>query len=67
MITEFSYYSKMSMSQRKVLKKAINNNDKVSQCDMGDYYSEKNSNHTDYEEAKKCMIYLQSRDMIERC
>lgn len=47
---EVKHYSKMSLSDRKQIKKAIAGNEK-SQCYLGDFYSEENSGHLDYPEA----------------
>lgn len=47
---EVKHYSKMRLSDRKHIKKAIAGNEK-SQCYLGDFYSEENSDHLDYPEA----------------
>lgn len=44
------FYAIMSLQCRKVLRRALSG-DAQSQCEMGDYYAEKNSGHTDYKEA----------------
>ena len=59
-LSECVFYNKMNITQRKILKKAVNSNDKISQCDMGDYYSEDGSSHIDYNEARK--MYSLSAD-----
>lgn len=47
---EVKHYSKMRLSDRKHIKKAIAGNEK-SQCYLGDFYAEENSDHLDYPEA----------------
>lgn len=51
-IEESRYYNIMNLRNRRVLKKAFQGN-ASSQCEMGDYYSEKDSSHTDYKEAAR--------------
>ena len=46
------FYTKMNTSQKKTLKKAIKG-DAKSQCELGDFYAEKGTEHTDYIEAEK--------------
>lgn len=46
------FYNKMNIQEKRVLKKAIKGN-AVSQYEMGEYYSKKDTNHTDYREAVK--------------
>ncbi len=46
------FYNMMSLKNRRMLKKAFSGNSS-SQCELGDYYSEKDSKHLDYKEAVK--------------
>jgi len=51
-IEDARYYKIMNIRNKRVLKKAYQGN-ASSQCEMGDYYSEKESGHLDYTEAAK--------------
>lgn len=51
-IEDARYYKLMNIRKKRVLKKAFQGN-ASSQCEMGDYYAEKDSNHLDYNEAAK--------------
>ena len=44
------YFSQMNIRTRQTLKKALRN-EAASQCEMGDYYGEADTPHTDYPEA----------------
>ena len=46
------FYNKMNMQEKRTLKKAVKG-DALSQCEMGDYYAESGTEHTDYKEAVK--------------
>lgn len=58
-IEDARYYKLMNIRKKRVLKKAFQGN-ASSQCEMGDYYAEKDSNHLDYNEAAKW--YSESAD-----
>lgn len=58
-IEDARYYKLMNTKKKRVLKKAFQGN-ASSQCEMGDYYSEKTSDHLDYNEAAKW--YSESAD-----
>lgn len=47
---EVKFYHKMSLLQRRVLKKALSG-DTESQCEMGAYYADQSGSHLDYQEA----------------
>lgn len=49
---EAKYYKHMNIRNKRVLKKAFQGN-ASSQCEMGDYYAEKDGGHLDYQEAAK--------------
>lgn len=51
-IEDARYYKLMNIRKKRVLKKAFQGN-ASSQCEMGDYYAEKESDHLDYNEAAK--------------
>lgn len=51
-IEDARYYKLMNIRKKRVLKKAFQGN-ASSQCEMGDYYAEKDSDHLDYNEAAK--------------
>ena len=61
---EAKFYNKMSLKSRRVLKKAFQGN-AASQCETGDYYAEKESDHLDYKEAAK-WYSLSARKGYER-
>ncbi len=49
---EAKFYKHMNIRNKRVLKKAFQGN-ASSQCEMGDYYAEKDGGHLDYQEAAK--------------
>lgn len=49
---QVKFYTKMNTSQKRTLNKAIKG-DAKSQCELGDFYAEKGTEHTDYVEAEK--------------
>lgn len=51
-LQDVKFYDQMSLQDRRTLEKAFQGNAQ-SQCEMGNYYSDKNTDHVDYNEAVK--------------